>query len=745
MTSTTSTAPDCDEPFAAAWQHIERADSLLGSLSRIWNTACSDMFSARIVTMPSGIGEIAVDLDFDEPTRRLLNDTAREVGTVLRRALDAGVVALARLVSGVLVLPDPTVVHFPLAETLDDFLDDYQGGALHGVRPDHVQFIQGLQPFNANVSTDGAPPALRFLQQLSEQPSSADVVTAWAHLAQPEVLVEPPSVAAIVRVEPDGPITTTKTIATFQVTHPPELSPGNRPTVYGNPNVAFDLMPVVGSAPTGPEDTFGRRGRVLLAAVTTILEAFERSMGLRQGVVDNWDPTTRLGTAATGPLTWAPLLPDQELAAEAADAVYRSEVGIATIGGGRELTLVVADGDNTYLRRVAAATALDPRLPQGRAAEEATTTAAACWGLPDFVFPPAKRETGSGSRELGDGIVLVGDQGLILQVKSRENPTLKTDRETSWINKQVASGARQAVGTLRQLRRQPEVMPNQRGRSIAIDGNAATWVGVVIVDHPELPDGLTLPVDHKGLSVVTLVRRDWEFLFEQLGSTAAVVAYLHRVAGDPCELGDEPARYYDLAGKDAVAPLEPPKNGWAAETGAAWDARPILPRIPATTGPGRAMFRMVLEDLSGTRIDDENTRLMLLSFLDATPVAYQAEVGDRLLLLLQKAKRTVLGECSWDFRWIFDTQRPRQVVFGVSNQLSTWHNDAFRSRLLLQHHRITRHEWDPGDEATTVGVLLTPNYYLRDRLWDTSVKATFGPSVLTPEELDSYESFWEQA
>ena len=62
MTSTTSTAPDCDEPFAAAWQHIERADSLLGSLSRIWNTACSDMFSARIVTMPSGIGEIAVDL-----------------------------------------------------------------------------------------------------------------------------------------------------------------------------------------------------------------------------------------------------------------------------------------------------------------------------------------------------------------------------------------------------------------------------------------------------------------------------------------------------------------------------------------------------------------------------------------------------------------------------------------------------------------------------------------------------------
>jgi len=743
----TSTTSDRDKAFAEAWQHVDRASTLLGSLAKTWNAACSDVFSAHIVTMPSGIGEITVDLDFDDPTRRLLNDTGREIGTMLRQALAAGVVALARLVSGVLVLPDPTVVNFPLADTLDDFLAAYKDGALDGVRPDHVQFIQGLQPFNAAFSPAGAPPILRFLRQLSEQPSSVDVVTAWAHLARPEVVVEPPSVAEIVGVEPDGPITSTKTIATFQVTHPPELPRGDRPTVFGNPNVAFDLVSAVGSAPTGPDDTFSHRGRVVLATVTLILEAFERSMGLREGVVDNWDPAARLATAATGPLTWAPLLPHQERAVEAADAVHQSEVGIATISGGRELTLVVADDDKTYLRRVAAATALDPRLPQGTAAEEATATAAAFWGLPDFVFPPVKRETGSGSRELGDGIVLVGDQGLILQVKSRENLTQKTERETNWIKKQAARGAGQAVGTLRQLRRRPEVMSNQRGRLIAIDGNAATWIGVVIVDHPEPPDGLTLPVDHEGLPVVTLVRRDWEFLFEQLGSTAAVVAYLHRVAGDPGELGDEPARYYDLAGKDAIAPQNPVRNGWAAETGATWEARPILPRTPATTatGPGRAMFRMVLEDCSGTRIDNENARLTLLSFLDRTPVTHQAEVGDRLLQMLHKAKRTVMGGCSWDFRWIFDTQRPRQVVFGVSNQLSTWHNDAFRSRLLLQHHRITRHDWDPDDEPTTVGVLLTPNYYLRDRLWDTSVMATFGPSVLTPEDVEVYETFWERS
>lgn len=212
----------------------------------------------------------------------------------------------------------------------------------------------------------------------------------------------------------------------------------------------------------------------------------------------------------------------QERAAEATDAVRRSEVGIATIGDGQELTLVVADDDSTYLRRVPAATALDPRLPQGTAAEEATATAAAFWGMPDFVLPPEKRKTGSGSRELGDGIVLVRDQGLILQVKSRENVTDKTERETSWIIKRVAHGARQAAGTLRQLRLQPAALPNQRGRTIVVDGNAAAWVGVVIVDHPTPPDGLELPVEHKGLPVVTLLRRDWEFLFEQLGSTGTV-------------------------------------------------------------------------------------------------------------------------------------------------------------------------------------------------------------------------------
>ena len=53
--------------------------------------------------------------------------------------------------------------------------------------------------------------------------------------------------------------------------------------------------------------------------------------------------------------------------------------------------------------------------------------------------------------------------------------------------------------------------------------------------------------------------------------------------------------------------------------------RLILPRTPATAvaGHGHTMFRMLLEDLSGTRIDDEDGRLTLLATLDHTPAVYQ--------------------------------------------------------------------------------------------------------------------------
>jgi hypothetical protein len=57
------------------------------------------------------------------------------------------------------------------------------------------------------------------------------------------------------------------------------------------------------------------------------------------------------------------------------------------------------------------------------------------------------------------------------------------------------------------------------------------------------------------MPAIALTRRDWDFLFDQLRSTTAVLNYLFRAAGKASvPLGEEPVRFYELAAADAAAP-----------------------------------------------------------------------------------------------------------------------------------------------------------------------------------------------
>ncbi|MEU5695436.1 hypothetical protein [Actinosynnema sp. NPDC020468] len=58
-----------------------------------------------------------------------------------------------------------------------------------------------------------------------------------------------------------------------------------------------------------------------------------------------------------------------------------------------------------------------------------------------------------------------------------------------------------------------------------------------------------------------LTRRDWEFLFDQLHSTHAVLDYLLRTVGDRCELDGEVQRYHEFALADQQAEPDPPAQG----------------------------------------------------------------------------------------------------------------------------------------------------------------------------------------
>jgi SEC-C motif len=87
---------------------------------------------------------------------------------------------------------------------------------------------------------------------------------------------------------------------------------------------------------------------------------------------------------------------------------------------GPQMQLVIDTKDGPFVRNVS--TALPRRLQheQGKEAESATHAAAAMWGLADFVFEPAHRRRNAGVRELGDGVLVLGELGVVLQVKSRE-------------------------------------------------------------------------------------------------------------------------------------------------------------------------------------------------------------------------------------------------------------------------------------------------------------------------------------
>jgi hypothetical protein len=188
-----------------------------------------------------------------------------------------------------------------------------------------------------------------------------------------------------------------------------------------------------------------------------------------------------------------------------------------------ELTLVVDTPNGLYLRRIPDASPLVAGVERGPAVEAATRSAVARWGLPDFVHQPVVRQLGSGARELGDGILLVGREAVVVQVKSRAAAGDNPDREAAWIAKQTAKAMRQAQGTVRSLRSSPAEVANLRGRTITIDGTKYNRLAVIVVDHPDVPDNTMVDKASDDLPTVTLLRRDWEFLFDQLRSTHAVV------------------------------------------------------------------------------------------------------------------------------------------------------------------------------------------------------------------------------
>lgn len=405
------------------------------------------------------------------------------------------------------------------------------------------------------------------------------------------------------------------------------------------------------------------------------------------------------------------------------------------------MQLVIETSQGISIRRISPAMPLRLLESQGKEAEDATQGAAAIWGLPDFVFPPDVRRRGSGVRELGDGLLLVGDLGVVLQVKSREAPSDSEDRERRWIAKQTKRALAQGLGTVRELCREPVALTNLRGRTIELDGNDLRWAIAVIVDHPDPPPEIEVEPPE---NAVVLLRRDWDFLFEQLKSTHAVGRYLERVAGEQIRLGGEPMRYYDLALADQGAAPNPLGAPFRFR-GVQIHSEPLLPMAPVATEDEaeHRLYRTILEDIAGISYDeamDEELRLLSLADLDRLLVKQRALVAGFLREKFERVCKVQPPVIEWHHRRI-TVNESTQVGLGVCSRFDEEIQAAFGAWVQLRHHEFT--ERVNPDLPVTVGVLLTP-CRKKNRQWDTSMTAIRGRIELDADDLALYVELWKR-
>lgn len=489
-----------------------------------------------------------------------------------------------------------------------------------------------------------------------------------------------------------------------------------------------------------------RRSALLLALAREFVDGLERSVSA---------PTPRQPR-------FGDLMPDLEDApwseidlsiveegATIEQGLRRSDLGIATYyAPDGEVAILLQDGDTTFIRPVPAAVPIDPAEEVGVAAETAARSAASLWGLPDFVLRPSIVRRSRATREIGDCTIVVGSHALAVQVKHR-TPDSADDVsvEVGRIEKRIRKAAQQAGGSIRSLTATPIELVNGRGRPILVDGSSVEWCRVVILDHPDDPEIGIRASDHGPVPLVVLLRRDWDFLFDQLRSTAAVVNYIFRVAKDESHvLGHEPARYYELARADADSALDGPAER-AAATGVPVFTDPILPTAPAssTDAAGATVYRLILEDIAETPFERaESDRLKILEMLDRYPVAERAALGRLLLTHLDDVVGTTEG-VKWQFRRTILEGGRLQLAFGAASSYSDLHREAFGQWAMLRHHDFSQlQRLAAGEEHRTVAVLLTPRFDGSPQLWDTTSFTLLGDLGHSDEELDRMRSLWDR-
>lgn len=281
-----------------------------------------------------------------------------------------------------------------------------------------------------------------------------------------------------------------------------------------------------------------------------------------------------------------------------------------------------------------------PDAEHGYRAEEQARRIAAALGLPDFVYVAelSKHRT-SGTREVGDALLIANGHGAIVQVKSRTPGGGVRGKAANWARKHLQKAIRQGRGTantiqLAQRRSEPVTVSPVRCMSLDLairdrfsvpleELEVQRWLQIVIIDAPDAEgEKLEVPDD---VFVISLV--DWQELHRAIRSVTGILEYVSRVIDSDLDvpLGDERARF------QAVVDADTEHSDASQPT----TSRPWFSLDSLSDPLGAQLYRELVErvwpaDAEMPSVEPEDYR-KVIELLDAIPPSMHVELGHWIL------------------------------------------------------------------------------------------------------------------
>ncbi|MDQ2882874.1 MAG: hypothetical protein M3Y48_17285 [Actinomycetota bacterium] len=386
-----------------------------------------------MVTNDDGTGRISALADWPDGSREALTELFATCLDELWACLDSLITESVTIFSVRQSLRNPERPrYFPMADSeegLEAILDE---SCLDGVLTRQSEMVIDCQPFWGVHDDDRIQrfrTSLRLLLEWTTCLYDGSMVGAWVTPVEPQLHVTPPIVLQSIERSSPGELVDDRDVARYTLS-----GYESGIDVFGQAGSYIDLGFADGYQPTTDEDTFDQRVNLVIDVVTRFVVSFEwlanRVPGSR--LLASSEHASTWTEASASPRRWT----DEEL-----QGVTSSDFGIGIVFDNDQLALLVSTEHGVFERSIPAATPLNRYAPRGPAAERATQDAAATWGLPDFVMSPMVERKGPGVREISDGLIVTGDRGLVVQVKSRDTAPTSAEREASWLTKSASGNS----------------------------------------------------------------------------------------------------------------------------------------------------------------------------------------------------------------------------------------------------------------------------------------------------------------